>query len=362
MREYFNNTSRIQRGFKSFESKFKNATIDNSHMPSDKLPLNKRTGKNHEIVPPRSYREDPLPRTVNFENTVNTYSQENDNKLAKFTLINIPDVLDTEWLDEKRRMSDILRAQFTQPGREVEIVNALIDRELQHSMPLNREQRTIQKKTNDIANVNDTFNNRLLDIVQEVKNGRAENVNERKAIVTQLITIFNKPTAIDGLLELKSSEVNDLSVIIQNMSISRTTTQMGLPSVVDNTFFIRNRGLICVYLLGGAVSSSGPLSPDKPLYGINNTRPIGLFSMNSTLGAIVGGFHTTLLDLRNRSIVTIKNSIPELIRIVNQQDGSYNINLALNFNATQLKTLSDNGVTQDIYDSNSVPSVSIIIP
>jgi hypothetical protein len=168
------------------------------------------------------------------------------NQLSYSTVIKVPDPTDFQWLNEKERLERELTRRFTNAGIKAEEIPAMIERELAINKPLGRPQRTINKTTNDIANSKLTTEQKVKEIIQEVKDGRAEGRISRGNIAAQLIRILADTNAI---LALGRTELTNLGASLATMGFPTNYIKLGIgPRYVDVNFYNQNTGIINLLL------------------------------------------------------------------------------------------------------------------
>lgn len=216
------------------------------------LKLNERKGiGNKEIIRPAFVNQNPRPRmTLEFDklqllsaDEAGQVIKQNDTKLNYKTRVHIPDDTDFEWINEKNRLSAIYRAQFTNSGYPVDMIQPLINKELDINKPLGREQRKVVVITDDVAHINNLdTKNKLNEIIQEVKDGRGENQVEKQQITAQLAEILDDTKEIDRLTTL---QLTDLGNSLARIGFPTTSKRLGLiPRFVDVNFYNNNAGMI----------------------------------------------------------------------------------------------------------------------
>jgi hypothetical protein len=166
-----------------------------------------------------------------------------DTSLSYKTRVQIPDATDFKWIDEKKRLTAMYRTQFTDAGYPQDQIQALINRELEINKPLGREQRKITTTTDDIANINslDT-KQKLNEIIQEIKDGRGENLVEKQQITTQLALILADTKKVSFLSRV---QLSGLGQSLARIGFPTTYEKLGLTArFVDGDFYNKNAGMI----------------------------------------------------------------------------------------------------------------------
>jgi hypothetical protein len=208
--------------------------------------INKRRGTgNREIVRP-AFKAPPIkPRTILSFDKLQTMDIEDagqkvslsDSSLKAMFDVEVPDVLDTQWLTEKERLSQQYRANG--------MTQQQIDRELQVNKPLGREQRTITQRRN-IGKSELTTADKLKEISEEVKNGNAISRVQQAQITGQLATILDSVSDID---QLTRQQLQDLGENLARIGVPTNYKRLGLiPRFVDNEYYLANAGMINLLL------------------------------------------------------------------------------------------------------------------
>lgn len=236
------------------------------------------------------------------------------NQLSYSTVIKVPDPTDFQWLKEKERLERELRRRFTNAGVPADQIPAMIERELAINKPLGRPQRTINKTTNDIANSKLTTEQKVKEIIQEVKDGRAEGRRERTAITGQLVRVLSDT---DGISRLAGSQLANLGASLAVIGIPVNYKAMGIgPRYVDIDFYKANPGIINLLFLSKVREITGfpndynydlcvknltqPIQPNKP-HGISPA--VKLTSALSALGR--QGTKRGYLDLELGGVINL---------------------------------------------------------
>ena len=251
----FNTPESADQQFSINRPSFKEGTTDNS-LADPKLPKNIREGLGNRTIIRNNFLAPDIRNRVlkDFEKLQSLSLEEagypdtvSSNKLGYYTTIKVPDPTDFTWLREKARLETELTQRFTNAGFPADEISAMVARELEVNPPLGRGQRTITRKSNDIANEGrlDTTT-KIAEIIQEVQAGRAENQAGRQAITAQLVLILADTNAI---AELTRTQLQGLGNSLARMGIPTTHKALGLiPRYVDNAYYLDNSGLINLLL------------------------------------------------------------------------------------------------------------------
>jgi hypothetical protein len=365
-------STRISRGGKPFEEKLKAPEyVHVCPVVADPIPKYRRSGHgNYLIKPPAFYSAPPKARILQFDNmAVSSISTDinQTTKLLREAYVQIPDILDDEWIKEEARLRASLAIQFTAIGRSAEVRDALVAKELLINKPLGRDQRTVERKTADIANIAGlTTANKLLEILNEIKAGRVENVDERRAMTGQLIAIFNKPDAVRELTELKSQELQDLGLSIRNLGFPNDNRNAGIPDLVDNKYWLANKGVIVLYLISNAVAGLSGLNTDNPVRStLGNAIQLGTMTdslaISDAQSKKPGGKARNLLYVKEFRLVTIPEGVDIMTEIVATNNGSFNVEIGEYFFAkVDRKPVRVRiGFNGDVFDSRTTQVVPV---
>ena len=264
--------------------------------------INKRSGQgNFELVRPAFRASKIAPRRpVDFDTLqaldIANFGQKvqlGKEQLEQLTMVAIADPQDTKWLDEKRRLTAILRAN----GLSDEAIN----RELEVNKPLGRAQRTNNVPTENIARQQGlSFDAKLDEIKQEIDDGRAENRNQQATLAGQLSVLFQNQSNVAKLTTLK---FNSVSNSLNRLNIPKNFKDIFPRRIIAGTdpYFAANKGLIAMYIMSNIPSDR---TPNSPLLSWNSTgagryRPVSLLQMYDIPRS--GRF----LDMKFRTIDTV---------------------------------------------------------
>ena len=255
--ETFNPPENADRQFNIKRPAFDAGTLAMNRQEADSIDdINQRNGLGNKRIVRPSFMSPPVkPRiTLEFDKLQLLNIQEageniktTENKLGYTTAIQIPDITDFEWLREQTRLRASLRVQFTAAGFPANEIPAMITRELQINKPLGREQRTVSSTTDDVAN-SDKMNtkNKLIKLVRDVREGRAESRLGQQAITGQLVNILQDTQAISNLTNI---QLAGLGEALGRIGVPTNYKALGLiPRYVDNTFYNANAGIINLLL------------------------------------------------------------------------------------------------------------------
>jgi murein DD-endopeptidase MepM/ murein hydrolase activator NlpD len=235
---------------------FKAGTIMEGKIADSIDSINKRHGIGNRYIERPGLKASKIkPRTVtSFEKLqLMSIPEASDNlgtsgTLGYTTLVKILDDTDFKWLDEKARLTQELTDRFTASGIPADRINALVTRELEMNKPLGRAQRTVSKNTQDIANENNlSSNQKIAEILQEVQDGKAENLAGIQAITGQIIQVLQNVQTMDNL---NKNQSDLLLKAMKRMNVPETYKELGIRHrFVDIDFYNNNSGIINLLLL-----------------------------------------------------------------------------------------------------------------
>jgi hypothetical protein len=263
------NFKKAETGYSKYEIKRPSGKIsDKSHQADSIDNINRRSGNgNREIkrpsflAPPIKARLagefDKLQLLTLQEAGKNTNTLE-ENKLGYETSIQIPDPTDFEWLRARASKRAQLIQQFRQSGLPQTEILALMEKELMINPPLGRKQRTIASTTDDVArNTNLSTKNKLIKIISDVKDGRAETKQGQQNLTAQLVLILQDTTALETMSTL---QLEGLGQSIARMGVPTSYKQLGLiPRIVDKFFYKDNAGMINLLLFSKVAELPKPI-------------------------------------------------------------------------------------------------------
>lgn len=252
----FNKPESADNQFSIKRQAFKAGEVDNSQVNADPIPKNQRNGLGNKYISRNNFLSPPIkPRfTKDFDalevlpiSELGKPEAVTDNGLGYFTLVKVPDPTDFKWIEEKKRLQAELTLRFANAGFSDAEIPAMVARELEINKPLGREQRTINKNIDNIsAETRLNTKQKLKEIIQEIKEGRAEGEASRLAISGQLIQVLSDTKAIN---ELTTVQLTGLGESLARLGIPRNYKQLGIvPRYVDGDFYASNAGLINLLL------------------------------------------------------------------------------------------------------------------
>lgn len=173
--------------------------------------------------------------------------QLSDETLKKLFDVKLPDPQDLEFIEEKAHLTDLLTDQGFTPEQ--------IELKLKTNKPLGRDQRTINSRKN-IATSGLSLDNKLKEIKEEIKDGRAESRVQQGNILGQIALILGSTKAVEQLTNI---QLAGLGAALNRLGAPRTYKQVGLiPRYVDSTFYDDNSGAINMLLLTNALANPTP--------------------------------------------------------------------------------------------------------
>lgn len=294
--------------------------------------LNKRRGVgNYEITRP-SFEAPPIrPRiagdfdklqAIDIE-TQGAKIQLSDKTIAELFKTRVGDNTDTEWLNEKARLTGVYQARGMTPLE--------IEREFEINKPLGREQRKITVNQN-IGQSSLTIKDKIEEIKNEVQDGRAESRAQQAMLIGQLALIF---TDTQALTQFTNQQLVGLSQTVARLNVPRDYKQVGLQfRYVDNVYYNANKGLVNLFIFSNITSD-----PNFGPNGINFDTPIYNFARTNNQNGIPCVEFATMtrdlqkadnarrfLDLERRGIVSKR----QMIAIVNGlPNGWDNVNVSV---------------------------------
>lgn len=187
----------------------------------------------------------PAMQLVSPMNTV----ELGEKTISKMFDIKIPDPTDREWINEearqRARLTPIMRRN--NPTLTANQITDLVNQELKRNLPLGREQRYTTGKQN-IAQSALSTKDKLKEINEEIKQGRALNVQDKADLMAQLAIILNAtqdPTQFDSMKMMLSS-------IIIGLKFTGLDYKQLFPStlrIVSGEWLKANKGLALMYFL-----------------------------------------------------------------------------------------------------------------
>lgn len=160
-----------------------------------------------------------------------------DKTITELFSVAVPDATDLTWIAERDR----LVARFTAAG----LTGAQIARELEVNKPLGREQRTIKTNRN-IGAVGLDMGQKLTELGQEIKDGRAENKAQQAQMIAQFALILNDTNAIARLTQ---AELAGFRAAMARVGVPTNHKRLGLAHrYVDYDYYLNNSGMINLLL------------------------------------------------------------------------------------------------------------------
>lgn len=235
-----------------------------------------------------------------------------------------PDVNDISWIAERDRLTGIFR-------RRGDSEEAIKER-LTVGLPLGRNQRTVTKTSNfgsaavSMERSNLTAAQKLNEIEEEIKQGRAESREQKERISNYLTFMMS---SIRKINTLSNDEVASLSEALSKLNRPIPHATSGLPIIIDVDYWESKTADILKYISSNVENSGSFGKPDgvshnKPLLDISsiNQSKFGLpaKSIKTLLVGMTNNSNRKYLDLVN---IRILNKAKTLVFIENL-DGGWN--------------------------------------
>ena len=223
--------------------------------------------------------------------------QLSDKTIQELFKTKIGDQTDSQWLDEKARLTAVYNLRGMTPQE--------IERELEVNKPLGREQRKITSNQN-IGQSSLSVVDKIQEIKQEVVDGRAESRAQQALLIGQLALIFADTQAVANFTR---QQLIDLSQTVARLNLPRNHKQIGLePRYVDIAYYNANQGLVNLFIFSNITSDpnyNNGLDYKTPVYNfagqpVTGLPAIGFTSMISAMGK---KHARRYLDLQRRGLI-----------------------------------------------------------
>jgi hypothetical protein len=269
------------------------------------LKIPKRVGIGNFTIRRDNFTRPPVKeRTPLFNKTEISYTQNikgkvdlSDKTLSELFDVDIPDERDILWLREKDRLKLFYKNKgFT--DNEIKL-------ELQYHKPLGRNQRTIRKRDN-IGTSKLSFNNKIDEIEQEIREGRGLDRDRLEVIYQQLNEIMGDISAINNM---SNTQLQDLYKLIEKINIPETHEELNLARFVGASYYKKNAGIINMFLIRNSRRDSS-LTLNEPIHGTTENGRNTIATMNASLGS-----NRYYLDLHQRRMLNwgqLKNIINDI--------------------------------------------------
>ena len=229
--------------FKIQRPYFTSGTNINVMINADKIDrVNNRSGTGNREITRTNFEAPPIrPRNaIDFDKlqaldieTQGAKIQLSDKTISELFKTKVPDPQDTQWLAEKARMVGVFQFQGLTPEQ--------IERELEVNKPLGREQRKISSKQN-IGQSTLTISDKLYELEQEVKDGKAESRAQQAVITAQFALVLTDTNAI---AQLTRQELTNLGTALARVGVPTTHKSLDLiPRFADIDFYNANAGMV----------------------------------------------------------------------------------------------------------------------
>ncbi len=203
--------------------------------------INKRRGLGNGVVFRKNFKTpDPLPRLpIGFDRLkaieLSKYGPTTnlDKKtLAALIEIDVPDPDDIDWLKDMDRIVKNLREE------DPDVTDNEIARNLRINKPLGRNQRTIKENRNVVTS-GLPMSKKLVEIAQEINEGRGESLDQQAILIGQLSAIVDNITEVLGMTNLDKSNFSNIVSSIRppnnKESFNITPTYIGADYLRANT-------------------------------------------------------------------------------------------------------------------------------
>jgi len=262
--------------------------------------INRRNGLGNRDITRNNFNSTaPASRKVGFNKitAVDTGQFPTTIELGAKTLkelfkVSVPDSTDIQWLTEEARLSAQFQAQGMTPQQ--------IKRELKVNKPLGRGQRTTSE-TRSVGQASLNNEQKLKELSEEVKEGRAEGQASQANILAQLAPIV---TDVGNMEHLTRQQTNDMNMIFTRLTIASNHKQFGLPRLIDGVFYDANESKINMFIYAN-VPSDPPLNYAKPLWSVAGNQAGVPTKLSSAVQGMVRGQqgNKRYLDLDSRTVM-----------------------------------------------------------
>jgi hypothetical protein len=281
----------------------------------DIIPKRMGTG-NYQIKRDNFVEPDPKPRRMRFDDFQLTGLAKRgsdtglgDKTLSELFSVDVPDPSDSLWLAEKQRLTN----KYLNPPNALTKALTLeeIKLELLAHKPLGREQRKIRKRDN-VSSSALSFRNKLEEMEQEIREGRAIDTGNINLIRDQLNGILANA---EDISRMNQQQLGELSKMLNALYIPRTHEELGLPRFIGASFYNQNSGIINMFLLKNA-DHDPHLTLDKPIHGLLENGTNSLASMVSLISRSNNRYY---IDLGNRKLLNKAG----LMNMIGDIDGGF---------------------------------------
>ena len=269
--------------------------------------INQRTGTGNRQITRPSFKAPAIkPRTIIDFNKLQaldieqagTKVQLGEKTLKAMFEIEVPDIQDTQWLSEKRRLTDLFRRQG--------MTQQQIDRELQVNKPLGREQRTTTQKQN-IGRSNLNMADKLKEIKEEIDQGRAQSRQQQAILTGQLALILNDTNSID---QLTQAQLQNLGQNLARIGVPTNYKRLGLvPRFADIVYYNANAGVINLLLFSKVreTPNSDQYNYDRMVKNYVEEPQTGIpaIKLTSAISAMGRANNRRYLDLERGGVINI---------------------------------------------------------
>jgi hypothetical protein len=307
---------------------------------ADNIPPNNRRGHgNYDIVRPSTDAAKIAPRMHTDFDKLQSIDllkfgpkiRLSEDSLEKFFTIMEADPTDEQWLQEKARMVTELKAK----GMNDEDIKE----ELKQNKPLGREQRTNKVKRN-IAQSALSFEKKLMELTQEIKEGRAESLQQKARLIGQFSVLLNNASVVS---RTDINQLNDIKNALNRLNIPTNPQDIGVVSrFFDAAGYEDISGIINTSIINNTPTSD----LQRPIRDLTREdKPkINLKKMRELLNRPSPDRH--FLDVKNRSIINTRQ-----LQIEAERDTQGGI-LGPNFSLLRKIELPEEGVNDDVDDDD----------
>jgi len=217
---------------------------------------NNRSGIGNKYIYRPSFENEPIKgRIIDFDQIKAVQLKDqgykvtlSESSLNELLYTQIPDPNDITWLVEEERRVNILRLQ----GK-----NAIeIKQILSIDPPLGRPQKSKMVKRTDTAILNQTNNQRLTELINEVRNGFIENNVQLARITAE----FSKLLTIENILSITTDQLDQVINTLQSMNLPKKSEDYNIPRFIDLSFYQLKEGIINLIILSNAKNKDLPIT------------------------------------------------------------------------------------------------------
>ena len=251
----------------------------------DKLP--KRFSSNNKINRVNFYKPNPIRVDLGNYETLRTKDVSDDGvkinlsdaTLDKLFKVEIPDILDREWLLEKERR----------------ITNGETEQDIIDRPPLSRKQKTTFKMTN-LGETELTFKQKIEQLNSVLKQNALSRQGNMRQIVLELTNIMTNTTQLSNATQFQLDVIKNM---LNRLYVPKDWKQQFKNRIVDGDAYKADMGAINMFLMSNIPSD---LSASNPVYSYDGRRKQYVPSPLSKLFTLKAD--NKYLDLETRIIET----------------------------------------------------------